>query len=89
MVIFFVVQLLRVLITTLENSRDPKTLAVACQDISRFIGSHLSGRGIISDLKAKERIMKLMAHDNPDVAREALLCVQKILLSAKYVSYMQ
>ncbi|CAM6100948.1 unnamed protein product [Calypogeia fissa] len=82
-------ELLRILIATLETSSDPKSLAVACNDISQFIGNHPSGRGIISDLKAKERIMQLMANDNPDVAREALLCVQKILLSAKYVSYMQ
>lgn len=82
-------QVLRMLITTLQNSGDAKALAVACHDISQFIGSHPTGRGIISDLKAKDRIMQLMGHDNTGVAREALLCVQKILLSAKYVSYMQ
>lgn len=82
-------ELLRVLISILENSQDSKTLAVACYDISQFIGNHPTGRGIITDLKAKEKIMQLISNDNPAVAREALLCVQKILLSAKYVSYMQ
>ena len=44
---------------------------------------------IVLDLKAKGRIMSLMEHDNPEVRREALLCVQKLLLRAKYASYLQ
>ena len=82
-------QVLRILITLLDNSRDPKTLAVACHDIAQFIQIHPNGRGIILDLKAKERVMKHMSHPNPEIAKQALLCVQKILLSAKYASYMQ
>jgi len=82
-------QVLRILITLLENSRDPTTLAVACHDIAQFIQLHPAGRGIILDLKAKERVMKHMASSNPEVAKQALLCVQKLLLSAKYASYMQ
>ncbi|KAL2612343.1 hypothetical protein R1flu_024035 [Riccia fluitans] len=82
-------EVLRILIAVLENSRDPKTLAVACSDISQFIQNHPTGRGIISDLKAKSPVMRLMSNPDPDVAREALLCVQKILLSPKYVSFMQ
>jgi V-type H+-transporting ATPase subunit H len=83
------VQVLRILITILDNSRDTKTLAVACHDIAQFIQVHPAGRGIILDLKAKERVMKHMSHPNPEVSKQALLCVQKILLSAKYASYMQ
>lgn len=82
-------QVLRILITILDNSRDTKTLAVACHDIAQFIQVHPAGRGIILDLKAKERVMKHMSHPNPEVSKQALLCVQKILLSAKYASYMQ
>jgi V-type H+-transporting ATPase subunit H len=82
-------QVLRILITLLDNSRDPKTLAVACHDIAQFIQLHPAGRGIILDLKAKERVMKHMSSPDPEVAKQALLCVQKILLSAKYASYMQ
>ncbi|XP_024386127.1 probable V-type proton ATPase subunit H [Physcomitrium patens] len=82
-------QVLRILITLLDISRDSKTLAVACHDISQFIQFHPAGRGIVVDLKAKERVMKHMSHPDPELAKQALLCVQKILLSAKYVSYMQ
>ncbi|KAL3683438.1 hypothetical protein R1sor_001460 [Riccia sorocarpa] len=82
-------EVLRILIALLENSRDDKTLAVACSDISHFIQNHPTGRGIISDLKAKGPVMRLMSNPDTNVAREALLCVQKILLSPKYVSFMQ
>eukprot|EP00250_Pteridium_aquilinum_P026311 c32822_g1_i1 orf=135-1481(+) len=82
-------QVLRVIVTLLDTSRDPKTLAICCQDISQFIQGHPSGRAIVLDLKAKNRVMSLMEHDNPEVRREALLCVQKLLLRAKYASYLQ
>jgi len=82
-------QVLRVLITLLDNSGDSKTLAVACHDLAQFIQIHPAGRGIVLDLKAKERVMKHMSSSDPEVAKQALLCVQKILLSAKYASYMQ
>lgn len=82
-------QVLRVIVTLLDTSKDAKTLAICCQDISQFIQAHPSGRAIVLDLKAKNRIMSLMEHDNPEVRREALLCVQKLLLRAKYASYLQ
>ncbi|CAM6120518.1 unnamed protein product [Calypogeia fissa] len=77
-------QVLRILISILEHSRNPRTLAVACQDIYQFIGSHPTGRHIISSLNAKHWVMRLMVHDSPEVAREALLCAQRIFLSPKY-----
>ena len=75
------------MITLVDNSRDPKTLAVACSDLGKFIENHPSGRNIALDLKAKERVMGLMENSDPQVRKQALLCVQKLLLSAKYVSY--
>ena len=33
--------------------------------------------------------MEKMSNTDPEVAKQALLCVQKILLSSKYVSYMK
>lgn len=82
-------QVLRILITLLDTSRDPKTLSIACSDISHFIQNHPSGRQIVLDLKAKGRVMNLMEHDNPEVRKEALICVQKLLLRPKYASYLQ
>ncbi|KAH9771350.1 V-type proton ATPase subunit H [Citrus sinensis] len=48
-------QILRVLLTILDTSSDPRALAVACFDLSQFIQYHPAGRVIVTDLKAKER----------------------------------
>lgn len=82
-------QILRVLITILDTSNDPRSLAVACFDLSQFIQQHPSGRIIVNDLKAKERVMKLMNHENAEVTKNALLCIQRLFLGAKYASFLQ
>ncbi|KAI7749563.1 hypothetical protein M8C21_021930 [Ambrosia artemisiifolia] len=80
---------LRVLLTILETSSDPRALAVACFDLSQFIQYHPAGRVIVTDLKAKERVMKLMNHENAEVTKNALLCIQRLFLGAKYASILQ
>ncbi|KAK9735845.1 hypothetical protein RND81_04G232400 [Saponaria officinalis] len=82
-------QILRVLITILDTSSDPRSLAVACYDLSQFVQQHPSGRIIVNDLKAKERVMKLMNHENAEVTKNALLCIQRLFLGAKYASFLQ
>ncbi|OIW15113.1 hypothetical protein TanjilG_08600 [Lupinus angustifolius] len=82
-------QILRVLITVLDISNDPRTLAVVCFDLSQFIQHHPSGRLIVADLKAKERVMKLMNHENAEVTKSALLCIQRLFLGSKYASFLQ
>ncbi|XAR55640.1 hypothetical protein NMG60_11035773 [Bertholletia excelsa] len=82
-------QILRVLITILDTSSDPRALAVACFDLSQFIQHHPAGRIIVNDLKAKERVMKLMNHENAEVTKNALLCIQRLFLGAKYASFLQ
>ncbi|KAK8660334.1 hypothetical protein V6N13_051262 [Hibiscus sabdariffa] len=82
-------QVLRVLITIMDTSNDPRALAVACFDLSQFIQHHPAGRVIVNDLKAKERVMKLMNHDSAEVTKNALLCIQRVFLGAKYASFLQ
>lgn len=82
-------QILRVLITILDTSSDPRALSVACFDLSQFIQHHPAGRVIVADLKAKERVMKLMNHENAEVTKNALLCIQRLFLGAKYASFLQ
>ncbi|KAJ6763277.1 V-TYPE PROTON ATPASE SUBUNIT H [Salix purpurea] len=82
-------QILRVLITILDTSSDPRALAVSCFDLSQFIQHHPAGRVIVTDLKAKERVMKLMNHENAEVTKNALLCIQRLFLGAKYASFLQ
>ncbi|KAK9191217.1 hypothetical protein WN943_019828 [Citrus x changshan-huyou] len=76
-------EILRVLLTILDTSSDPRALAVACFDLSQFIQYHPAGRVIVTDLKAKERVMKLMNHENTEVTKSALLCIQRLFLGAK------
>ncbi|KAG5593798.1 hypothetical protein H5410_035030 [Solanum commersonii] len=82
-------QILRVLITILDTSSDARTLAVACYDLSQFIQCHSAGRIIVNDLKAKERVMRLLNHENAEVTKNALLCIQRLFLGAKYASFLQ
>ncbi|ERN17435.1 hypothetical protein AMTR_s00037p00233030 [Amborella trichopoda] len=82
-------QIVRVLLTILDTSTDPRALAVACYDLSQFIQYHPAGRGILSDLKAKDWVMKLMNHENPEVIKNALLGIQRLFLGAKYASFLQ
>lgn len=86
---FVLCQILRVLITILGTSSDTRSLAVACYDLSQFIQYHPAGRIIVTDLKAKEQVMKLMNHDNGEVTKNALLCIQRLFLGAKYASFLQ
>ncbi|KAL4551785.1 hypothetical protein Ndes2526B_g06049 [Nannochloris sp. 'desiccata'] len=80
--------LLRALLRVLEVSRDPVTLAVACKDLSQFVTYYPHGRGIVSELKGKEFAMRLMVHPDAEVQREALVCVQRLLLSRDKVDFM-
>ncbi|XP_016485281.1 V-type proton ATPase subunit H [Nicotiana tabacum] len=82
-------QILRVLMTILDTSSDARTLAVACYDLSQFIQCHPAGRIIVADLKAKERVMKLLNHETAEVTKNALLCIQRLFLGAKYASFLQ
>ena len=80
---------LAVLITITDTSNDPTALAVACYDLSQFMQCHPGGRIVVADLKAKERVMKLMNDENSEVTKSALLCIQRLFLSAKYASFLQ
>ncbi|ONM24249.1 male sterile32 [Zea mays] len=82
-------QILRVLMTIIDTSSDTTALAVACYDLSQFLQYHPSGRIVVADLKAKDRVMKLMNHENTEVQKNALLCVQRLFLGAKYASFLR
>ncbi|KAG5505786.1 hypothetical protein JKF63_05122 [Porcisia hertigi] len=65
------------------ESRDEVTLAVGCHDLGEIIRYHPTGRNLLTLTPmagVKERVMALMSHSNPEVAKEALLCTQKIMV---------
>ncbi|KAG5479860.1 hypothetical protein LSCM4_05868 [Leishmania orientalis] len=67
----------------LRESNNEVTLAVGCHDLGEIIRYHPAGRNLLSLVAmagVKERVMTLMSHSNPEVAKEALLCTQKIMV---------
>lgn len=75
-------QVLKVLLKVLEQSREPRTLAVGCYDVGQFITYHTRGRQLVSELRGKELVMRLLLHPDSEVQRQALLACQKILLKS-------
>jgi V-type H+-transporting ATPase subunit H len=66
-----------------------RTLAVACHDLGQFIMHHPQGRYIITDLRGKELVMRHLAHPDPQVQKQALLCIQKIMLTKDKLDFLQ
>eukprot|EP00914_Ancora_sagittata_P014519 GHVO01028378.1.p1 GENE.GHVO01028378.1~~GHVO01028378.1.p1 ORF type:complete len:181 (+),score=17.99 GHVO01028378.1:31-543(+) len=64
----------------LLQSDDPVTQSVACSDLGEFARLHPTGKKIIAKHRIKEMVMLLMSSKHRDVSREALLCVQKMML---------
>lgn len=65
-----------------DDRADSVSLAVACHDIGEFARLHPSGKTVLARMaRAKPSVMGLMAHSEREVAREALLCVQKLMLN--------
>ena len=72
--------LLKVLIAYL-SSRDEEIAAIACYDIGEFVRHYPNGRAIVKRLGAKELVMPLIEHENPELQRHALQCVSKIMVN--------
>ena len=81
-------QIVRVLLKILESNKEAMTLSVACHDIGRFVDHHENGRFIVQKLQGKELVMKLMAHPDLEVQKQALLCVQKLMLSKNKLDFL-
>eukprot|EP01056_Protomagalhaensia_sp_Gyna25_P001430 Protomagalhaensia_sp_Gyna_25__1429@NODE_1721_length_1587_cov_178_629199_g1410_i0_p1_GENE_NODE_1721_length_1587_cov_178_629199_g1410_i0NODE_1721_length_1587_cov_178_629199_g1410_i0_p1_ORF_typecomplete_len468_score72_23VATPase_H_C/PF11698_8/2_3e34VATPase_H_N/PF03224_14/6_8e20VATPase_H_N/PF03224_14/2e02Adaptin_N/PF01602_20/0_28_NODE_1721_length_1587_cov_178_629199_g1410_i0711474 len=64
-----------------DTSSEPQTLAIALFDLGEFSRLHATGKKILQKFEAKNIIFALMSHSNKEVAREALLCTQKLMLA--------
>lgn len=71
---------LKVLIALLSSS-DEEVSAIACFDIGEFVRHYPNGRSIAKRLGAKELVMPLIEHENPELQRHALQCVSKIMVN--------
>lgn len=64
----------------LVSHDDDDVAAVACYDIGEFVRHYPNGRLIAKQLGAKDAMMKLIGHENPDLQRHALQSVSKMLV---------
>lgn len=65
----------------LLDSDDPTTQAVACYDLGEFARLHPAGKKVCQKFKVKDKVMLLISSKHREVAAEALLCVQKLMLN--------
>ncbi|OEH75476.1 vacuolar atp synthase subunit [Cyclospora cayetanensis] len=68
-------------IEKLLDSDDPTTQAVACYDLGEFARLHPAGKKVCQKFKVKDKVMLLISSKHREVAAEALLCVQKLMLN--------
>jgi len=65
----------------LNSSTNPLYLSIACYDIGEFVRFHPRGKIVIQNLRdCKSKIMLLMTNADTEVQKQALLCVQKLMV---------
>lgn len=72
-------QQLKAIIGLLSSASDPVVLAVAANDLSKYVKYCDVGKRLAERLGAKSAVMKLMAHENSDVKYWALVSVQQLV----------
>jgi len=73
-------ELLRILITLLESTKEPLVLSVACFDLGEYVRHYQRGKHVLEQLGGKTMVMALLSHDDSNVRYEALLAVQKLMV---------
>jgi len=76
-------QILQVLGKTLNPGERPnhRAIAVACHDLGEFVRYHPTGKKFLDKLGLKVKVMQLLTSQDEEVRKEALLCVQKIMVA--------
>jgi len=59
---------------------DEDVAAIACYDIGEFVRHYPNGRAIAKQLGVRNVVMSLIEHQNPELQRQALQCVSKMLV---------
>jgi hypothetical protein len=74
-------QVLRRLCALVRASEDPQILSIAMNDICEILRVQPRSRGVLEGEKIKSRLLALLTHQNGEVKRRALSCVQRLILS--------
>jgi len=64
-----------------SEEEDPRVLSIACFDLGEFVRFHPRGKVIIEQLECKLPIMNLLNHNSEKVKSEALLALQKLMVT--------
>jgi len=56
-------------------------VSIACYDLGEWARFYPNGRSLVKKLGGKDIVMGLIDSENPEVARNALQCVSKIMVT--------
>ncbi|GJQ14420.1 hypothetical protein GpartN1_g6211.t1 [Galdieria partita] len=73
-------ELVEMLVRLVEETHSSVVASVACHDLAMYMKYHPSGRLHIQRYNVKDRLMELMVTGEPEVKKEALLCIQMLFL---------
>lgn len=73
-------EVLGLLTTLLQESQNPVVIAVAAHDLGEYVRYYPRGKKVVDKLKAKELVMNLVNHKQPEVRIQALLSIQKMMV---------
>lgn len=73
-------ELLKILISLLESSKDPLVMSVAAHDLGEYVRHYPRGKLVTESLGGKTLVMSRLSHEDLNVRYEALLCVQKLMV---------
>lgn len=62
-----------------RTGKDPLALSIAAHDLGEFVRYHPRGKQILQETGVKVDLMKLLVNENPDVRKNALFALQKIM----------
>jgi len=72
---------LQMLKNILDTEDEANILCVACWDIGEFIQFHPHGKVLVQQVHMKEPIMRLLSHKDSKVSSQALLTLQKLMVT--------
>jgi len=69
------------LLVSLLSSPDDETVSIAAYDMGEWARFYPNGRSLVKKLGGKDVVMGLIDSENPEVARNALQCVSKVMVT--------
>lgn len=68
-------------LVSLLGTTNPTVVAVSCYDLGEFVRFYPNGKTVLKHIGAKNKLLALIEHSDPDVQRHALQCVSKMLVT--------